>query len=203
MPKLFEEVVDVPDIPFPTLDIDRAASEINNALKEAAYILIGLGVLAFQRAQVRRVELAKKLEGRPDSVSGQVDGYLRQARQRARTAGSQFADDVGDISRSMEDTLDPLRAYLLELARAIEDLVDPARQQIDEQIDRFEQSLPESARSAFKSFRDSASAQERAWRSAVGLDEPAPDTDPDTDEPGTEEPDTGAEQPGADTDEPQ
>ena len=63
--KLLEEVVEVPDIPFPTVDIDRAASEINNALKEAAYIAVGLGVLGFQRAQVRRVEAASSSRGSP------------------------------------------------------------------------------------------------------------------------------------------
>jgi hypothetical protein len=164
----------LPDIPFPTVDIDRAASEINNALKDAAYVAVGLGVLGFQKAQVRRVELAKQLEGLPDSFSSQLDGYLRDARRRGRTAGTRFADDLGDLSRSMDEALDPLRAQLLELARAIEDLLAPARHQIDEQIDRFEQSLPDGPRSLMQSFRENTAAREQTWRSLIGLDDSTP-----------------------------
>ncbi len=175
----------MPDIPFPTVDVDRAASEINNALKEAAYIAVGLGVLGFQRAQVRRVELAKQFERMPDALSSQLDGYLGEARRRGRTAGTRIADDLGDLSRSMDEALEPLRVQLLELARVVEDLVSPARQQLDEQIDRFEQSLPEGARSVVKSFRESAAAGEQAWRSAMGLDDmvPTASAEPDEDEP--------------------
>jgi hypothetical protein len=160
----------MPDIQFPNVDIDRAASDINNALKEAAYIAVGLGVLAFQRAQVRRVELSKQLEGWPDTLSSQLDGYLGPARQRARRTGAQFAGDLSDFSRSMEEALDPLRAQLLELARTLDELMGPARQQLDEQIDRLEQSLPEGARSVVRSVRDGAAAQEQAWRRSAGLD---------------------------------
>jgi hypothetical protein len=165
-----EEVFEVPDIQFPNLDFDKAASDINNALKEAAYIAVGLGVLAFQKAQVRRVELAKQLEGLPESLSSQMDGYLAPAREKARTAGSQFTDDLSDFSRSMEEALDPLRAQLLELARFIDELMGPARQQLDERFDRLEQSLPESARGVVKSVRSTASTQEQAWRRSVGLE---------------------------------
>ncbi len=160
----------MPDIQFPNVDIDKAASDINSALKEAAYIAVGLGVLAFQKAQVRRVELAKQLEGLPETISSQMEGYLAPARQRARSAGTQFAGDLNDFSRSMEEALDPLRAQLLELARFLEELMGPARQQLDEQIDRLEQSLPEGARGVVKSVRSTASTQEQAWRHSVGLE---------------------------------
>jgi hypothetical protein len=171
--RLSEEVIEVPEIQFPNVDIDKAASDINNALKEAAYIAVGLGVLAFQKAQVRRLELAKQLEGLPETISsqmGQMDEYLAPARQRVRSAGTQFAGDLTDFSRSMEEALDPLRAQLLELARFLEELMGPARQQLDEQIDRLEQSLPDGARSVVKSVRSTASAQEQTWRRSVGLE---------------------------------
>jgi hypothetical protein len=186
--KVFEEVVEVPELPFPNPDITRAASEINNALRDAAYVAVGLGVLGFQRAQVHRVELAKQLEGLPDSVSSQLDGYLREARRRACIAGTRVADDLSELSRSLEDTLDPLRAPLLELARAIEGLTTPARQQLDERIDRFEQSLPEGARGTVKSFRDSAAAQQRAWRSAMGMEGTNPNAAPEPEPAETDQP---------------
>ena len=46
----------MPDIAFPTVDINKVAAEFNEALKDGAYVALGLGVLGFQRAQVQRVE---------------------------------------------------------------------------------------------------------------------------------------------------
>jgi len=188
----------MPDIPFPTVDIDRAASEINNALKDAAYIAVGLGVLGFQKAQVRRVELAKQLEGMPDNFGSQVDGYLREARRQGRTAGTRIADDLGDFSRFLDEALDPFRGQLLELAKAIEELLAPARQQVDERIDRFEQSLPERPRNVMQLFRESAAAREQAWRSLIGLDEAAPSESAET---GTGQPHAAGPEPTASTEE--
>ena len=50
-----------------------------SALKDGAYVAIGLGVLGFQRAQVQRVELTKQLEGwlGPAGDSGRRDGSRR------------------------------------------------------------------------------------------------------------------------------
>jgi hypothetical protein len=49
---------------------------LNDAVRDGAYIALGFGVLGFQRAQVRRVELAKQLESRVTSLTS----GLRQAR---------------------------------------------------------------------------------------------------------------------------
>lgn len=37
--------------------------DLANAIKDATYVSIGLGVIAFQRLQVRRNELAKAISG--------------------------------------------------------------------------------------------------------------------------------------------
>ena len=39
--------------------------DVNKALQDAAYVAVGLGVIGFQKAQVRRRELAR-LVGEPD-----------------------------------------------------------------------------------------------------------------------------------------
>lgn len=44
--------------------------EISNVVKEAAYVSVGLGILAFQRVQVRRQELKKALEARVGAARG-------------------------------------------------------------------------------------------------------------------------------------
>lgn len=42
--------------------------DLTDTLKDAAYVSVGLGVLAFQRLQVRRQELTKLVEERVSSV---------------------------------------------------------------------------------------------------------------------------------------
>lgn len=47
--------------------------EVADVVKDAAYVSVGLGVIAFQRMQVRRNELAKALKGRTDDAKGTLD----------------------------------------------------------------------------------------------------------------------------------
>jgi len=44
--------------------------DVANAVKDATYVSVGLGVIAFQRLQVRRNELGKALSGQADDARG-------------------------------------------------------------------------------------------------------------------------------------
>lgn len=65
--------------------------EITNAVKDAAYVSVGLGVLAFQRVQVRRNELKKALEGRTDEASTLVDTLAARLGERAKMVEERVA----------------------------------------------------------------------------------------------------------------
>jgi len=200
----------VPDIAFPAIDIDKAATDINNAVKETAYVAVGLGVLGFQKAQVQRVELTKQIEAQlgnlPTTINSRFEAYIDTAREQAQSARDQISEQLSELSKSLEEALSPARAQLskaiptefpgvpdfghqltataeriegqietaraqlVEFAKSVEERVAPARQQIDEQIDRLQQALPAGARSVVQSVRSTATAQEQALRSAVGLD---------------------------------
>ncbi len=47
--------------------------DVTNAVKDAAYVSVGLGVIAFQRLQVRRNELNKVLSGQADEAKGALE----------------------------------------------------------------------------------------------------------------------------------
>lgn len=47
--------------------------EVADVVKDAAFVTVGLGVIAFQRLQVRRQELAKALGGRAADGHGPLD----------------------------------------------------------------------------------------------------------------------------------
>jgi chaperonin cofactor prefoldin len=162
----------VPDLNVPNFDVNKAAAEINDAVRDAAYVAVGLGVLGFQKAQVQRVELTKQLEAQlsqlstlpsqveaqlaqlgaiPSTLQAQLEAYLEMARSQAETARSQLAEQLSELGKAIDEALSPLR------------------QQFEEQIDRLEEALPATARNVVQSVRTAASTQEQALRSAVGL----------------------------------
>jgi len=47
--------------------------DVTNTVKDAAYVSVGLGVIAFQRLQVRRNELSKALNGQADEAKGALE----------------------------------------------------------------------------------------------------------------------------------
>jgi uncharacterized protein HemX len=162
----------MPDRKIPTVDFEKAANDFNNALREAAYVAVGLGVLGFQRAQVQRVELAKQIDARLEqlnqlstSLTEQVEPFVAAARGQIAEARSQLTR----ISVDLPDT-EAVRTQLTELAKAVDDALAPVRHQLDEQFDRLEGALPEAARGLVHSVRSTASSQGHALRGALGLD---------------------------------
>ncbi len=201
------------EITFPPLDINKTATEVSNALKDGAYVAIGLGVLGFQRVQVQRVELIKQLEGwlgqlseLPTTWNSQVEDYAETARARAETSRTELAGQLTELSHRVEEMLAPararlakavpgelpnfpdlgrqlvdsnqameaqletLRTQLTQLVKALDERVQPVRQQLDEQFDRIEQYLPSNARNLVHTVRAAASDPEQRLRNAVGLD---------------------------------
>ena len=47
--------------------------DVADVVKDAAYVSVGLGVIAFQRLQVRRNELTKAISGQADEAKGALD----------------------------------------------------------------------------------------------------------------------------------
>jgi hypothetical protein len=206
------DMPDVPDTTVPRIDITKAAAEVNNALKEGAYVAVGLGVLGFQRAQAQRVEWTKQLESQWEELgklgvklNSQVEEYTQTAQSQAETARTQWAEQLTALSKRLDDIIGPareqlakvisrelpnlpdfgeqfagagqtweeqleaVRTRLAEVAKALDERVQPARHLLDEQVDRFEQRLPAGARSMVQSWRSAASTPEQIWRNSVGL----------------------------------
>jgi hypothetical protein len=166
----------MPEMKFANIDVEKAATEFSNAVKEAAYVAVGLGVLGFQRAQVQRVELLKQLDaqlaglsGLTGSISSQADAYLAGARAGLAEARAQLNRLSTDVIPGELPDATAVRAQLTDLAKSVDEAVAPVRQQFEEQLDRLEEVLPQAARDLVQSVRGAAAAQEQALRSAVGL----------------------------------
>ena len=96
----------MPEITLPQIDVNKAAADLNQAVKEGAYVAVGLGVLGFQKAQVRRVELTKQLTelakqietqlSQVGDLGSQVEAYAKLARSQAETAREELTQQVGE-----------------------------------------------------------------------------------------------------------
>src|SRR3954469_3986572 len=89
--------------------------DIRNTLKDAFYVTVGLGVIAFQRAQVQRQELRKQLESQ-----------FGDARQQVQKAGKTLDERVKVIEERLqavegrfESALDQVEERLPEQAKAV------------------------------------------------------------------------------------
>lgn len=63
----------------------KSLDEVAKVLQDAAYVSIGLGVIAFQKAQVQRQELSKNLQGTIDQARTAVEDNLKLVEERLRS----------------------------------------------------------------------------------------------------------------------
>ncbi len=110
--------------------------DITNALKDALYVSVGLGVIAFQRAQVQRQELRKQIKeqlgdvrGTAGKVSKLVDERVQTVEERIEAVEARFEaiaeqiesrlpDQVGDAAKHARKAAKDARGQLIELVRA-------------------------------------------------------------------------------------
>jgi len=115
-----------PNIELPGID----AETLTNALRDAAYITIGFGVLAFQQAQVRRRELVTGLSERFDTSTPQMDQLLKSFEASITALDARF----DDLEAKLDQTVEKLEARLPEQAGALlgqaHDVAKAARKQV-------------------------------------------------------------------------
>ena len=63
----------------------KSLDEITKVLQDAAYVGIGLSVIAFQKAQVQRQELSKSLQEAMDDARTAVEDNLKLVEERLRS----------------------------------------------------------------------------------------------------------------------
>jgi hypothetical protein len=94
--------------------------EVTKTLKDAGYVAVGLGVISFQRAQVRRQELTKQVRGQ----RAQVEAQLGEARGQLSGLVKTIDDRFAPVRQEIEGRLDIFEGRLPDQAK---DLVKTAR----------------------------------------------------------------------------
>jgi uncharacterized membrane-anchored protein YhcB (DUF1043 family) len=99
-------------------------ADVQKTLKDAAYVTVGLGVIAFQKAQVRRRELAKQFETQLKTAQSQL-ATQRKVVEEQVAAG---AEQLEKLTKQINERIDPVLSKVEErLPEAARDLVRQAR----------------------------------------------------------------------------
>ena len=103
---------------------------VTDTLKDAAYVTIGLGVLGFQKAQVRRVELTKQLEEQVKTLEGQV----AEGRKAVAGIAGQLEEIVGPVRSQIETQLDSIESALPASVAEVMKLARTVAQQTEQTV---------------------------------------------------------------------
>jgi DNA anti-recombination protein RmuC len=106
-------------------------TDVRAVIKDAAYVGIGFGVLAFQRVQVQRQELQKRLETGAGDAKAQL---------------SKLGEDVQDRLKVVEERLEAL-------GKQVDAAADDFEERLDKALDEIQDRLPEQAKELFGKAR--------------------------------------------------
>lgn len=111
----------MPDV---TTNINTLSKGVTDLARDAAYVAVGLGVLAYQRAQVQRVELQKRL-----SKELPIEQRIGDVRQGVAKGFQQIDDLTESAVHFVETTLQPIED---RLPAPVSQLTSKAREQARE-----------------------------------------------------------------------
>jgi hypothetical protein len=94
----------MPDV---TTNISTLSKGVTDLARDAAYVAVGLGVLAYQRAQVQRVELQKRLQKELP-----LDQRIGDVRQGVAKGFRQIDELAESAAHFVESTLQPIEERL-------------------------------------------------------------------------------------------
>jgi hypothetical protein len=120
----------MPKFEMPEIDTDKVVE----TARDAAYIAVGLGVLAFQRASAVRRDVKTDLNERFESGKTQVDDLRTKAQQRF----ADLDDRLVALETKLDEAIGSLEAKLPDQAATVvgqaHDLVKSARKQVHELV---------------------------------------------------------------------
>ena len=103
--------------------------EITKTARDAAYVVVGLGVLGFQRAQVRRQELQKRLTER-SAVQGHLGDVRGEVTKRVKDVDEAVEQVIGRIEATLAPIEERLPVPARDLAKQAHAQAREVRQQL-------------------------------------------------------------------------
>ena len=97
------------------------ATDVRKLAQDAAYVAVGVGVLAFQRAQVARREARSRLESQVHVTRQRLTTGADEARSSAREARGRLESVVSDVRALVDPVTAQVRARVEPLAGQVHD----------------------------------------------------------------------------------
>jgi hypothetical protein len=104
--------------------------EIRKTLTDAGYVAVGLGVLGYQQAQVRRRELQQRL--------GSTGGCLNARAVDGKTKLDTLQQTVGEKTQGLRDTIETrarsANGWAQEVGAQVKERIEPVVGQVVDQV---------------------------------------------------------------------
>jgi hypothetical protein len=111
-------------------ELKGLTDDIVGTARDAAYVAVGLGVLAFQRAQVRREELMKALYGSRSDLEGRLSDVRGEIGRTVKYIDGRFEQVLETIEASIIPVEDRLPEPVGDIVRQARTQAHEVRQQI-------------------------------------------------------------------------
>jgi DNA anti-recombination protein RmuC len=109
---------------------ENPVDAVTKTLKDAAYVVVGFGVLAFQKAQVRRRELEKQL-----GVS--TESFREQLTKVAADAEKNIEPVVEAVEASLDQLEERLPAQAREVLKTVRTTAKDAGEQFRARVNEY------------------------------------------------------------------
>lgn len=125
---------EVPDVKLPEVDIQDIAEKAARLAKDAMYVTVGAGVLAFQRAQVQRRALQKAVDQRVGAGREQVETVTKSVEDQIRLLDERVSELETRIATVLDQVQEKLPEQAAELLQQARDAARTARAQVRELV---------------------------------------------------------------------
>ena len=106
------------------------ALDIRKALGDAGYVTVGIGVLAFQQAQVRRRELQQRL----GDTGGCLNSRARDGKARIETIQQTVGEKSTELRGRIESGARTANEWAQDLGAQVKDRIEPVVGQVVDQV---------------------------------------------------------------------
>jgi len=121
-------------IPEFNTDLTRAVQDLANVARDATYVAIGAGVIGFQKAQVRRQALIKRLGDPTIDLEGRLQGVRSDLTGAVHTVDATVEDLILKVEAAFAPLEDRLPAPARDLARQAHAQAREARTQVRSRV---------------------------------------------------------------------
>lgn len=110
------------------------ATNLRRLIQDTAYVTVGLGVLAFQKAQVRRREARARLEHRVEDARHLASDARGRITETAKEAREKLAETRGKVESTAQEQVKAVLDRIEPVAGQLRSRVEPLADQVQERL---------------------------------------------------------------------